>query len=67
VMDGRKLVRRIPLVLAAAVPAPAPVTSALDFITRPFTLVVVVVLIAAVIGLAIFRRARVRGRRAEPA
>ena len=47
VMDGRKLVRRIPLVLAAAVPAPAPVTSALDFITRPFTLVVVVLLIAA--------------------
>jgi serine-type D-Ala-D-Ala carboxypeptidase (penicillin-binding protein 5/6) len=67
VMDGRKLVRRIPLVLAAAVPAPAPVTSALDFLTRPFTLVLVVVLIAAVIGLAIFRRARVRGRRAEPA
>ncbi len=67
VMDGHKLVRRIPLVLAAAVPAPAPVTSALDFITRPFTLVLVVLLIAAVIGLAIFRRAKVRGRRAEPA
>jgi serine-type D-Ala-D-Ala carboxypeptidase (penicillin-binding protein 5/6) len=67
VVSGRKVVARIPLVLAGAVPAPAPVTSALDFITRPFTLVLVVVLVAAVIGLAMFRRARVRGRRAEPA
>jgi serine-type D-Ala-D-Ala carboxypeptidase (penicillin-binding protein 5/6) len=67
VVAGRKVVAKVPLVVTAAVPAPAPVTSALDFITRPFTLVVVVVLVAAAIGLAMFRRARVRGRRAEPA
>jgi serine-type D-Ala-D-Ala carboxypeptidase (penicillin-binding protein 5/6) len=67
VVASGKVVARIPLVLARAVPAPAPATIALGFVTRPFTLVVVVVLVATVIGLALFRRARVRGRRTEPA
>ena len=45
----------------------ADVLFGLGFITRPFTLVSLVVLLAVAIGLAVFWRGRIRGRRAKPA
>jgi D-alanyl-D-alanine carboxypeptidase (penicillin-binding protein 5/6) len=67
VLAAGRVVGRVPLVAAHAIPAPAPASNGLDFLTRPFTLVLVAVLVATVIGLAIFRRSRIRGRGAEPA
>ncbi len=67
VVAGRKIVARVPLVLAGAVPPPRPAAAGLGFITRPFTLVSVVVLIAALTAFVVFRRGRIRGKRAEPA
>jgi serine-type D-Ala-D-Ala carboxypeptidase (penicillin-binding protein 5/6) len=67
VFAGRKVVATVPLVLARAVPAPKPATAGLDLITRPFTLVLVVVLITTLTILVVFGRGRVRGKRAEPA
>jgi hypothetical protein len=67
VVAGGRVVARVPLVLASAVPAPRTTTAGLDFITRPFTLVSVVVLIATLTALVVFARGRVRGKRAEPA
>jgi serine-type D-Ala-D-Ala carboxypeptidase (penicillin-binding protein 5/6) len=67
VVAGRKVVARVPLVLAGPVPAPQPAAVGLDFITRPVTLVAVVVLIATLTAFVVFRRGRIRGKRAEPA
>ncbi len=67
VVAGRKVVARVPLVLARAVPAPRPAAVGPDFITRPFTLVSVVVLITTLTALAAFARGRIKGKRAEPA
>ncbi len=67
VVAGRKVVARVPLVLARAVPAPRPAAVGRDFITRPFTLVSVVVLITTLTALVVFARGRIRGKRAEPA
>jgi D-alanyl-D-alanine carboxypeptidase (penicillin-binding protein 5/6) len=64
---GGKVVASVPLVLARTVPAPKSATAGLGFITRPFTLVPVVVLIATLTVLVAFRRGRTRGKRAEPA
>jgi len=67
VVAGRRVIATVPLVAARAVPAPKPATVSLDFITRPFTLVIAVVLIATLTVLVVFRRGRIRGKRAEPA
>ena len=62
-----RVVKRVPLVVARAVPGPLSGAGGLGFITRPFTLVVLLVLLAVAIGLAVFWRGRIRGRRAKPA
>jgi D-alanyl-D-alanine carboxypeptidase (penicillin-binding protein 5/6) len=67
VLSGGKVVERVPLVVAKAVPAPSSGLGGLGFVTRPFTLVAVVVLLAVAIGATVFWRGRIRGRRAEPA
>ena len=67
VLSGGKVVKRVPLVVAKAVPAPSSGLGGLGFVTRPFTLVAVVVLLAVAIGATVFWRGRIRGRRAEPA
>jgi serine-type D-Ala-D-Ala carboxypeptidase (penicillin-binding protein 5/6) len=67
VVSGARVVGRVWLVAAQAIPAPASTTVGLGFITRPFTLVSLVVLLAVAIGLAVFWRGRTRGRRAKPA
>ena len=67
VLSRGKVVKRVPLVVAKAVPAPSSGLGGLGFVTRPFTLVAVVVLLAVGIGATVFWRGRIRGRRAEPA
>jgi len=57
--DGRTITR-IPLVLARALPAVSPVTQAVAFIGRPFTLLVAVLLLAAAVATATTRRQRIR-------
>jgi hypothetical protein len=57
----------VPLVVARAVPGPSSALGGLGFVTRPFTLVSLVALLAVAIGLAVFWRGRIRGRRAKPA
>ncbi len=67
-VDGRRIAR-IPLVLAHALPAVSPVTLAAHFVTRPSTLVSLLVLLAAAAVVAVRRRGRARRRRegAQPA
>ena len=60
-MDGQQLVRRIPLVLARAVPAPAPVTSAARLHHATVYAVWSSFALQPLIRLAIFRRAKVDG------
>jgi D-alanyl-D-alanine carboxypeptidase (penicillin-binding protein 5/6) len=70
VLDGKRPIARIPLLLARSVPAVGPLTKAAHFVTRPSTLVSLVVLFLAAIALAVRRwdRARRVGEeRAEPA
>jgi D-alanyl-D-alanine carboxypeptidase (penicillin-binding protein 5/6) len=62
-----KVVKRVPLLVARAVPGPTSALGGLGFVTRPFTLVSLLVLLAAAVGLAVFWRGRIRGRRAKPA
>jgi D-alanyl-D-alanine carboxypeptidase (penicillin-binding protein 5/6) len=62
-----KVVKRVPLVVARAVPGPTSTLGGLGFVTRPFTLVSLLVLLALAIGLTVFWRGRIRGRRAKPA
>jgi D-alanyl-D-alanine carboxypeptidase (penicillin-binding protein 5/6) len=57
--DGRTI-RRIPLVLARALPAVSPLTQAVAFIGRPFTLLVVVLLVGVAVATATTRRQRIR-------
>jgi serine-type D-Ala-D-Ala carboxypeptidase (penicillin-binding protein 5/6) len=61
------VVKRVPLVVARAVPGPSSGAGGLGFVTRPFTLVSLLILLAVAIGLAVFWRGRIRGRRAKPA
>ncbi len=63
--NGRRIAR-IPLLLARALPAVSPLTLAARFFARPSTLVSLVVLLGAVIGLARVWRWRLRGRAARP-
>ena len=62
VFAGRRVIARVPLLLAHRLPAVSPITLAAKFITRPFTLVVIAVLLGGVIGLVgVWRwRSRVR-------
>jgi serine-type D-Ala-D-Ala carboxypeptidase (penicillin-binding protein 5/6) len=62
-----RVIKRVPLVVARAVPGPSSALGGLGFVTRPFTLVSLVVLLAVAIGLTVFWRGRIRGRRAKPA
>lgn len=57
--DGRKIAS-IPLLLAKALPAVSPLTLAAAFLTRPFTLFVLVLLLGAVVGTAVLWRQRTR-------
>jgi hypothetical protein len=66
ILSRGKVVKRVPLMVAKAVPAPSSGLG-VGFVTRPFTLVAAVVLLAVAIGLTVFWRGRIRGRRAEPA
>jgi len=67
VSTGGRVLKRVPLVVARAVPGPSSTLGALGFVTRPFTLVSLLVLLAVAIGLTVFWRGRIRGRRAKPA
>ena len=67
--DGRTLTR-IPLLLAQALPAVSSLTLAARFITRPFTLVPLVLLLVAAAALTVRHRVRTRASQAagrEPA
>ena len=55
-----RAIARVPLVLVSAVPAASPLMVAARLIARPFTLVLLVVLVAAAIALIL--RRRMRGR-----
>lgn len=61
--DGR-MIARIPLLLARALPAVSPLTIAAHFLTRPSTLLILVALLGAAVGLAGVWRRRLRGRSA---
>jgi D-alanyl-D-alanine carboxypeptidase (penicillin-binding protein 5/6) len=67
VVSRGRVIKRVPLVVARAVPGPSSGLGGLGFVTRPFTLVSLVVLLAVAIGLTVFWRGRIRGRRAKPA
>jgi D-alanyl-D-alanine carboxypeptidase (penicillin-binding protein 5/6) len=70
VFAGRRVIARVPLLLAHRLPAVSPITLAARFITRPFTLVLIAVLLGGVIGLVGVWRWRSRVRSAadpEPA
>ena len=60
VRADRRTLARVPLLLAHALPAVSPLTIAARFVMRPFTLVPLVLLLAAAAGLMVRRRARTR-------
>jgi D-alanyl-D-alanine carboxypeptidase (penicillin-binding protein 5/6) len=64
VLEGKKVVARVPLLLAKALPAVSPLTVAARFLLRPSTLVLLAGLLAAVLGLAVGWRWRARERAA---
>jgi serine-type D-Ala-D-Ala carboxypeptidase (penicillin-binding protein 5/6) len=59
--DGR-VIARIPLVLARTLRAVSPLTIAARFVTRPLTLILIVVTLLALVGVAVV----IRNRRAGP-
>jgi D-alanyl-D-alanine carboxypeptidase (penicillin-binding protein 5/6) len=67
IVSRGKVVARVPLVAARAVPGPSSSSGGIGFITRPFTLVSLIVLLAVAIGVALFWRGRIRGSRTKPA
>ncbi len=70
VVAGRRVIARVPLVLARRLPAVSPITLAARFIARPFTLVLLAVLLGGAIGLVGVLRWRSKVRSAadpEPA
>ena len=62
VLQGRHVVARVRLLLAQKLPAVSPLTKAARFLTRPFTLVLLVVLLLAGFGVAGAWRSRARER-----
>ena len=60
VLQGRHVVARVRLLLAQKLPAVSPLTKAARFLTRPFTLVLLVVLLLAGLGVVGAWRARAR-------
>ncbi len=62
VLQGRHVVARVRLLLAQKLPAVSPLTKAARFLTRPFTLVLLVVLLLAAFGVAGAWRSRARER-----
>jgi serine-type D-Ala-D-Ala carboxypeptidase (penicillin-binding protein 5/6) len=64
VVSRGRVVARVPLVAARAVPGPSSSSGGIGFITRPFTLVLLVALLAVV---AVVLRGRIRGSRTKPA
>jgi D-alanyl-D-alanine carboxypeptidase (penicillin-binding protein 5/6) len=67
IVSRGRVVKRVPLVVARAVPGPSSSLGGLGFVTRPFTLLSLVALLAVAVGLAVFWRGRIRARRAKPA
>jgi D-alanyl-D-alanine carboxypeptidase (penicillin-binding protein 5/6) len=66
VLAGGQAISTIPLVLAHAVPAVSPLTVAAHYLTRPVTLLVLMLLVATIFGLAILRRKRITASRTAP-
>jgi D-alanyl-D-alanine carboxypeptidase (penicillin-binding protein 5/6) len=66
VLDGRKVVGRVPLLLVRALPAVSPVTIAARFLTRTSTLLVLVVVLGGM-GVLVHRRRGQRVARSTPA
>ena len=62
VLSGSKVLALIPLLLAHRLPAVSTLTLAGRFITRPFTLVLLIVLLGAAVGLTAWRVGRRRKR-----
>jgi D-alanyl-D-alanine carboxypeptidase (penicillin-binding protein 5/6) len=60
VLDGGRVVARIPLILAAPLAAVSPLTILAHFLTRPTTLVALFVVLGAIVALAAIRRERAR-------
>ena len=63
VLQGRHVVARVRLLLAQKLPAVSPLTKAARFLTRPFTLVLLVVLLLAGLGVVGAWRSRATGKR----
>jgi D-alanyl-D-alanine carboxypeptidase len=66
VLAGGKPISTIALVLAHAVPAVSPLTVAAHYLTRPVTLLVLMLLVATIFGLATLRRRRITASRTAP-
>jgi serine-type D-Ala-D-Ala carboxypeptidase (penicillin-binding protein 5/6) len=62
VLQGRHVIAHVRLLLAQKLSAVSPLTKAARFLTRPFTLVLLVVLLLAGFGVAGARRSRARER-----
>jgi D-alanyl-D-alanine carboxypeptidase (penicillin-binding protein 5/6) len=62
VLDGARPVGHVRLVLERALPGLSPLTAAGRFMTQPITLVVLIVILAAVAGLTLGQRVRRRAR-----
>jgi hypothetical protein len=62
VLEGARPVGRVGLVLDRALPGLGPFAAAARFVTRPITLVVLIVILAAVAGLTVRGRVRRRAR-----
>jgi serine-type D-Ala-D-Ala carboxypeptidase (penicillin-binding protein 5/6) len=62
VLENGRPVARIPLLLSQRLAAVSPLTLAARFITRPFTLVLLALLLVAAVGLAAAWRGRTRAR-----
>jgi len=61
--DNRPIVR-IPLLLARALPAVSSLSRAASFLTRPFTLLMLVLLVGTAVATSVFRRQKTRARAA---
>jgi D-alanyl-D-alanine carboxypeptidase (penicillin-binding protein 5/6) len=60
VLEGARAVERVELVVARAVPGLSPFIVVARFVTRPYTLVVLIVVLGAVAGLTVRQRSRRR-------